>query len=56
MFPSGDIMLKPNEYTYLHNWFLQQFSQDYDLASHIIQVVCINFIQKWWDLQLKIVS
>ena len=31
--------------TYIHNWPLQPFSQDY--------VVCVNFIHKWRDLQLK---
>ena len=30
----------------LHNWRLPTFSQDYGLASHIIHVVCINFIRQ----------
>ena len=38
---------------YIHNWSLQSFSQDYDLASHTTYVVCINFIHKWRDLQFK---
>ena len=29
--------------TYIHNWSLQPFSQDYDLISHTIYVVCVNF-------------
>ena len=32
------------QHTYKHNWPLQPFSQDYELASHITHVVCINFI------------
>ena len=31
--------------TYIHNWPLQPFSQDYGLASHTTYVVCVNFIQ-----------
>ena len=26
---------------YIHNWPLQPFSQDYDLASHTTHVVCV---------------
>ena len=29
------------QYTYMHNWWLQPFSQDYDLGSHITYVVCV---------------
>ena len=25
----------------------------FDLVSHTIYVVCVNFIHKWWDLQFK---
>ena len=28
---------------YIHNWPLQQFSQEYGLASHYTYVVCVNF-------------
>ena len=38
-------------YTYIHNWPLQPFSQDYGLASHTTYVVCVNFIREWRDLQ-----
>ena len=41
---------------YIHNWPLQTFSQDYDLASHTTYFVCFNFIHEWWDLQFKIDS
>ena len=34
-------------HTYIHNWPLQLFSQDYDLISHTTYVVCVNFIHKW---------
>ena len=36
--------------TYIHNWPLQAFSQDYGLACHTTYVVCVNFIRKWRDL------
>ena len=39
--------------TYIHNWSLQPFSQDYDLYS-ITHLVCVNFIHVWWDLQFKV--
>ena len=41
-------------HTYIRNWSLQPFSQDSDLASHTIYVVCVNFIHEWRDLQLKV--
>ena len=34
--------------TYIHNSPLQAYSQDYGLASHITNVVCINFIRESW--------
>ena len=40
----------------MHNWLLQHFSQKYDLACHTTNVVCINFIYKWPDLQFNIDS
>ena len=43
-------------YTYIHNWSLQAFSQDYDLTFHTTYVVWDNFIHKWWELQLKVDS
>ena len=42
--------------TYIHNWPLQPFSQDYDLASHTTHVAWVNFIHKWRDLQFKVDS
>ena len=39
--------------TYIHNWSLQYFFQDYDLASYTTYVVCVNFIHEWQDLQFK---
>ena len=42
--------------TYINNWPLQPFSQDYGLASHTAHVVCVNFIHEWRDLQLKVDS
>ena len=36
--------------TYIHNWPLQPFSQDYGLASETTHVVCVNFIRVWRDL------
>ena len=32
--------------SYIHNWPLQHFSQDYGLAAHIAHVVCVNFIRE----------
>ena len=40
--------------TYIHNWSLQPFSQDYwPSFSHHLHFVCVNFIYKWLDLQFK---
>ena len=33
-----------NRHTYIHNWPLQPFRKDYDLASHT--VVCVHFIRE----------
>ena len=38
-------------HTYIYNWSLQPFSQDYVLASHTTHVVCVNYIREWRDLQ-----
>ena len=43
-------------HTYIHNWVLQPFSQDYDLASYITHVVRINFIREWLDVQFNVDS
>ena len=43
-------------HTYIYNWPLQLFSQDYGLASHTTYVVCVNFIHEWWNLQFNIDS
>ena len=42
-------------HTYIHNWPLQPFSQDYGLASHTTYIVCV-FIRAWWDLQSNVDS
>ena len=42
--------------TYIHNWPLQPFSQDYGLASHTTHVVCVNFMREWRDLQFNVDS
>ena len=44
------------EVTYIHNWPLQAFSQDYGLVSHTIYVVCVNFIHKLWNQQFNVDS
>ena len=54
-----NLCLKTNisaKYTYIHNWPLQSFSQDYGLVSHTTHVVCVNFIREWWDLQFNVNS
>ena len=33
--------------SYIHNWSLLSFRQDYDLPSHITYVVYVNFIREW---------
>ena len=43
-------------HTYIYNWPLQFFSQDYGLASHTTHVVCVNFIRKWRQLQFVVDS
>ena len=40
----------------MHNWSLQPFGQDYDLASPVTYVVCVNFIHEWRDQQFKVDS
>ena len=39
---------------YIHNWSLQPFSQDYDLAFCVTYVECVNFIPEWQDQQFKV--
>ena len=53
--PPTDLLHRSNysRYTYIHNWSLQPFSQDYDLAFHTTYIVCVNFIL---DLQFKVFS
>ena len=31
------------KHTYIHNWSLEPFNQNYDIVSHTTYVVCINF-------------
>ena len=40
--------------TYMHNWLLQPFNQDYDLASHTSHVVSANFTHEPRNLYFKI--
>ena len=44
----GDHFMGFQLHTYIHNWPLQPFSQDYGLDSHTTYVVCVNFIRRWW--------
>ena len=41
-------------HTYIHNWSLQHFSQDYDLASHTIQNVRLNFKREMRNMRFKV--
>ena len=43
-------------HTYIHNWPLQSFSQDYGLVSHTAHVVCVNFMHEWRDIQFNVDS
>ena len=43
--------------TYIHNWLLQPFSQDYwPSFSHHFMLCVLIFIHKWRDLQFKVDS
>ena len=44
------------DYLYIHDWSLQPFSQDCNLASHITSVVCVSFIEEWQDLEFQVDS
>ena len=44
------------KHTYIHNWPLEPFSQDYGLSSHTTHVVCVNFIHESRDLQFNVDS
>ena len=37
-------IFRHQHYTYIHNWSLQLFSYNYNLASHPNYVVCVNFV------------
>ena len=56
--PIAFLILIDNEIggAYIHSWRLQAFSQDYDLASHTTNVVYINCIHEWRDIQFKVDS
>ena len=42
-------------YTYIHNWSLQPFGQDYwPSFLNYLCCVCVNYIYKWRDLQFKV--
>ena len=36
--------METNGHTYIHNWPLQPFSQDYGLAAQTTHVVCVSVI------------
>ena len=42
--------------TFIHNWSLQLFSWNCDLASHTIYVVCVNFLNFLHDVLHSIKS
>ena len=42
-FKSGNTYIILFCHTYIHNWPLQPFSQDYGLAYHTTHVVCVKF-------------
>ena len=44
------------EYTFIHNWQMQPFHQDYGLASQTTYVACIEFICKCWYLLFSVDS
>ena len=54
MLQSNSIYTYTYIHTYIHNWPLQPFSQNYGLASLITYVVCIDFIRELWDLQFNV--
>ena len=43
-------------HTYIHNWPLQPFSQDFGLVPHATHFVCVNFIREWQHLQFNVDS
>ena len=43
-------------HTCMHNSSLQPFAQDYDLASHTTNAMCVNFVHEWGNLQFKVDS
>ena len=43
-----------SRHTYECNCWFQLFSQDYDLASHTAQVVCVKFINEKWYPKFKV--
>ena len=40
----------------LLNWSLQPFCEDYNLASHVIHIVCVNILHEWRGLQFNVNS
>ena len=39
--------------SFLLNWSLQFFNQDYKLAPHNTYIERDNFMHEWWDLEYK---
>ena len=52
--PTYHYILDYGDFIYRHNWSLQLFSEEYDLASDTNYVACFNFINNWRDLQFKV--
>ena len=46
-------MVIPDLHLFVVSLELQAFSQDYNTASHITNVVCLNFLHYWQELQFK---
>ena len=46
--------IKYDTYSHMHTWSLELFSQDYYLASHSTDILCVNFLNEWWKLQFKV--
>ena len=50
------ILKPPLNSAYIHNWSLQSYSQDYDLASYITYAGCCKFIHKWRCLKFRFIE
>ena len=48
----GILNCQPERHIFIHNWSLQIFNQNYDLAFHTTYAVCVDFIHEYRDLQI----